>query len=202
VTGDPLTLDTRSDVYALGVMLYELLAGELPYTLSKILHEAVQTIQQTDPAPLSSVSRIYRGDIETIVAKALEEDKERRYASEAELAQDIRQYLEDKPIVARPPSTTYQLQKFARRHKALVTSLAIVFLTLAVGIAVSTGKPLWRDGPNCGHKRKGMPRWPRSGVPTQKRRRPRLLTTFYNMISWHRPAHMDRQGRIPSPTST
>lgn len=138
VLADPLALDTRTDVYALGVILYELLAGKMPYMLSRLLHEAVLTIQQTDPAPLSSVNRTFRGDIETIVAKALEKDKTRRYASAAELAADIRRYLHDEPIVARPPSTTYQLQKFARRNKALVTGVAAVFLVLVAGIVAST----------------------------------------------------------------
>src|SRR5215831_8724338 len=104
VLGDPLELDTRSDVYALGVILYELLAGRLPYTVSRNLPEAVQTIREEEPAPLSSIVRNYRGDIETIVAKALEKDKARRYASAAGLAADIRRYLTDEPIVARPPS--------------------------------------------------------------------------------------------------
>jgi tetratricopeptide (TPR) repeat protein len=134
VTADPLAVDTRSDVYALGVILYELLAGKLPYTISGQLHEAVLTIREQDPASLSTVSRIYRGDIETIVSKALEKDKERRYASAADLAADIRRYLEDEPITAKPPSTTYQLRKFARRHKALVGVVAAIFLALVSGI--------------------------------------------------------------------
>jgi len=138
VLADPLAIDTRTDVYALGVILYELLAGKLPYMLSRMLHEAVRTIQQTDPAPLSSIHRNYRGDIETIVAKALEKDKARRYASAAELAADIRRYLNDEPIVARPPSARYQLAKFARRNKALVSGVAAVFLVLVLGIAAST----------------------------------------------------------------
>ena len=138
VLADPLALDTRSDVYALGVILYELLAGRLPYTVSHKLHEAVQTIREEDPTRLSSLSRNYRGDIETIVAKALEKDKARRYASAADLAADIRRYLEDEPITARPASASYQLQKFARRHKALVGGLAAVFVVLVAGIAAST----------------------------------------------------------------
>ncbi len=138
VLADPLALDTRSDVYALGVILYELLAGKLPYQLTPHLHEAVQTIQQVDPSPLSTVSRVYRGDIETIVARALEKDKARRYASAADLAADIRRHLEDQPIIARPPSTTYKLKKFARRHKALVAGTAAVFLVLVAGIVAST----------------------------------------------------------------
>ena len=138
VLADPLELDTRSDVYALGVILYELLAGRLPYTISNRLHEAVQTIREEDPGRLSSVSRTYRGDIETIVAKTLEKDKTRRYASAAALAEDIRRYLADQPITARSASATYQLQKFARRHKALVGGFAAVFVVLVAGIVAST----------------------------------------------------------------
>ncbi len=138
VLADPLELDTRSDVYALGVILFELLAGHLPYKISPQLHQAVQTIREEDPAPLSSVSRTYRGDIEIIVGKALEKDKARRYASAAGMAGDLRRYLNDEPIIARPASATYQLQKFARRHKALVAGVAAVFVVLMAGIIVST----------------------------------------------------------------
>ncbi len=138
VLADPLELDTRSDVYALGVILYELLADRLPYTLSHKLHEALQTIREADPAPLSSISRNYRGDIETIVAKALEKDKTRRYNSAADLAADIRHYLDEEPIAARRPSTAYQLQKFARRNRALVAGVAAVFVVLVAGIVAST----------------------------------------------------------------
>ena len=138
VLADPLELDTRSDVYALGVILYELLAGRLPYKISRKLHEAVQTIREEEPTALRAVNSAYRGDIETIVGKALEKDKARRYPSAAELAGDIRRYLRDEPIMARPASATYQLKKFARRHKALVFGVAAVFVVLIAGIIVST----------------------------------------------------------------
>lgn len=138
VTADPLELDTRSDVYALGVILYELLAKRLPYQLSHQLHEAVRAIREEDPTKLSSISRAYRGDVETIVAKALEKDKTRRYSSAAALATDIRRSLADEPIMARPASTTYQLRKFTRRHKALVVATAAVFAVLVAGVIVST----------------------------------------------------------------
>jgi tetratricopeptide (TPR) repeat protein/predicted Ser/Thr protein kinase len=138
VAADPMAIDTRTDVYALGVILYELLSNKLPYTLSQHLPEAVQTIQQVDPTPLSSVSRAYRGDIETIVGKALEKDKARRYGSASDLAADIRRYLGDQPITARPPSTTYQLRKFARRNRAAVIGVAAVFVVLITGVVAST----------------------------------------------------------------
>jgi predicted Ser/Thr protein kinase len=140
VLADPLEIDTRSDVYALGVMLYELLAGRLPYNTGNKLCEALSAIREEDPVRLSSVNHGYRGDIETIVAKALEKDKARRYESAAELAADIRRYLSDDPIAARPPSAAYQLRKFTRRHKALVAGAATVLAVLIAGLAISTAE--------------------------------------------------------------
>ena len=142
VLGDSLALDKRSDVYALGVILYELLAERLPYRISPNMHEALRAVQQDDPEPLSSIQRSYRGDVETIVAKALEKDKARRYTSAAELAADIRRHLQNEPITARPPSTLYQLEKFARRHTAVVAAVAAVFLALLAGVIVSTSQAM------------------------------------------------------------
>ena len=138
VLADPLDIDTRSDVYTLGVILYELLAGRLPYDISKKLHEVLATIRDQDPSKLSTLDRTLRGDVEIIASKALEKDKTRRYASAAELGADITRHLRDEPIVAQPPTTRYQLQKFARRHKALVGGIAAVFVVLAGGVVVST----------------------------------------------------------------
>jgi serine/threonine protein kinase/Tfp pilus assembly protein PilF len=136
--GDPDELDTRSDVYALGVVAYELLAGSLPYNLhKKMIHEAVRIIREDDPTPLSSINRVYRGDIEIIINKALEKDKERRYQSAGALAQDIERYLNDEPIVARPPSRWYQWRKFTKRNKALVTGVAMVLAVSVIGTVVS-----------------------------------------------------------------
>lgn len=143
VSGDPQLLDTRSDVYALGVIAYEVLAGQLPYEVrQKIIPEAVRIIREDDPSPLSSINRTFRGDVETIVAKSLEKDKLRRYQSAAELADDIRRYLRDEPIVARPPSTLYQIRKFARRNKSLVGGVIAVFVVLIAGMTISTGQYL------------------------------------------------------------
>ena len=143
VLGDPLEVDTRSDVYALGVILYELLSGKMPYEVNqRQLPEAVQTIREEEPVSLSSIDRNYRGDIETLVRKALEKDKARRYASAADLYADIQRYLNDEPITARPPSARYQLQKFTRRHKGLMAGVAAVFAVLLVGVAVSTSQAI------------------------------------------------------------
>ena len=125
-------LDTSSDVYALGVIAYELFAGRPPYDLSdKPLHEAVRVICQDEPSRLSELDRGLRGDVETIVRKALEKEKARRYASAAELAADVKRYLDYEPITARPPSTWYQLRKFARRNKVLATSAVAILLVVS-----------------------------------------------------------------------
>ncbi len=142
VAADPLGLDTRSDVYALGVILYELLANRRPYQLSDQLHEALRAIREDDPSRLSSINRAFRGDIETIAGKALEKDKARRYPSAAALADDLRRYLADQPITARAASTVYQLRKFARRHRALVAAAAAVFAVLTAGIVATTREAL------------------------------------------------------------
>lgn len=129
-------IDTRSDVYALGVLIYELLAGRLPYEVSgKPVYEAVRIVREVEPAPLSSVSRVFRGDLDTIIRRALEKNPERRYQSVLEMAADVHRYLNSEPILARRPSTTYQLRKFARRHRGLVIGLAAVLLILIGAIA-------------------------------------------------------------------
>ncbi len=140
--GDPEEIDLRSDVYALGVMLYEMLSGGRPYDVtSKPLVEAVRVICEEPPLPLArtlSGVRKLDPDVETITGKALEKDADRRYASAAALSEDLGRWLTSQPILARPPSTAYQLRKFAARNTALVGGVVATILVLAAGVFVSS----------------------------------------------------------------
>ena len=143
VAGDPAELDTRSDVYALGVVCYELLAGRLPHEFGGTsIPEAARLILDEDPARLSSIDTAFRGDIDIIISKALEKDKQRRYQSAAQLASDVERYLHDQPIEARRASTFYQLRKFARRNRGLVAGIVAAFALLVLGFATTTWQAL------------------------------------------------------------
>jgi WD40 repeat protein/predicted Ser/Thr protein kinase len=138
VAGDPRAIDARSDVYALGVILYELLADRLPYSLDALpIPEVVRVIQEVEPSRLGSVNRQFRGEVETIVAKALEKDKARRYASAGELGEDLRRHLAHEPIRARPASALYKVRKFVSRHKRLVAATAVVFAAMLAATIIS-----------------------------------------------------------------
>lgn len=136
VAADPDQIDTRTDVYALGVVIYELLAGQLPHNLkNRPIPEAARVIRDEQPARLGSVSREFRGEVELIVAKAMEKDKSRRYASAAELAADIRRYLTGQPIWAKRDSGFYVMRKTLTRHKGIAALVALATV-LVVGFGV------------------------------------------------------------------
>jgi eukaryotic-like serine/threonine-protein kinase len=137
-TGDLEHVDTRSDVYALGVLGYEMLCGRLPHEIgSGALADAIRRIVEEEPPAPSSLDRSLRGDVSLILRKALAKEPARRYDGAAALAEDIRRHLHDEPILARPPTTTYQIRKFVRRHRALVGGVAATIAALVVGLVLA-----------------------------------------------------------------
>ncbi len=139
VRGNPDEIDVRSDVYSLGVILYEMITSRLPYDIQKaMMHEAVRVVCEIPPSPLSkswSGTKKLDKDLETIVAKALEKAMARRYQSVSALGEDISRFLTGQPIFARPPSTIYQLQKLFTRHK-VGFGFALVLMVLIAVFAV------------------------------------------------------------------
>ena len=128
-SGQSADIDQRSDVYSLGVILYELVSGERPYDLAGCwLGEAVTRIKTREPRPLRRVLGRRVGDLETIVGKALEKDPDRRYVGAAALAEDVARYLDGLPVLAHPPSAAYQLRKLVSRHKLVSAVLAAAIL--------------------------------------------------------------------------
>lgn len=140
--GDSNDIDTRSDIYSLGVVLFELLTGQLPHDVrSASLPLAVRMICEEPPRRPSEIRRVLRGDLETISLKALEKEPARRYASVDLLREDIERYLIGRPILARPQSLAYQLGKAVMRHKLAFGAAALVFaltMTLAITMTVQS----------------------------------------------------------------
>jgi non-specific serine/threonine protein kinase/serine/threonine-protein kinase len=139
-------IDLRSDVYSLGVTLYQTITGHFPYGLPESNVAALKTIVEEPPRPLQ---QMFRGgykldpDLATIVGKALEKEPDRRYASADALGEDIERYLANEPILAHPPSTGYQIRKLVSRHRATFATAAAFFLLVvaaAVMLAIQAGK--------------------------------------------------------------
>ena len=136
---DPNDIDTRSDVYALGVVLYEFLAGELPFEVTgSSIFDIATEVREGRLRQLGAHGRDFDGELQAIVHKALKKDRESRYQSAYGLAQDIRSYLAGEAVTARPPGFSYQLRVFARRNKALIGMVGAAFVLLIAGIAVTT----------------------------------------------------------------
>jgi serine/threonine protein kinase len=134
VRGDASAIDVRSDLYSLGVILFELLTDELPYTVRRsALPEAIRTICEVEPRRGSSVDRTLRGDLDGILARALEKDPSRRYQSAAAMADDVERYLTHQPVLARRRNAVYVLRKLLARHRLAAISggglLAVFFVT-------------------------------------------------------------------------
>lgn len=137
--GQSQEIDARSDVYCLCVILFELITDQVPYDLADIApHEALRVICEEAPHRPSRFNRRAAGDLETIILKGLEKEPEQRYASVADLLDDIRNYLAGRPIRARPPSLTYKARKLIARNKLTAVLLTSIFL-LAGGFGTWIG---------------------------------------------------------------
>ncbi|MEP0545633.1 MAG: serine/threonine-protein kinase [Rhodothermales bacterium] len=142
--GQPIT--TATDVYALGIVLYEVLAGTRPYTVDGLSASQTERVICEAPPALPSVSapaeraRALRGDLDTIVSKALAKEPARRYPTAADFAADLRRYLGGLPVEARPATVRYRASRFLRRHRVASASVALVVAALITG----TGVALWQ----------------------------------------------------------
>ena len=163
-----LDIDTRADVYSLGVLLYELLTGTKPFDIQKIIQtgydELLRTIREVDPdKPSTRITKLddtatiaelrqldarafgkqLSGDLDWIVMKALEKDRSRRYETANGFAADVQRYLDQEPVIAAPPSATYRMRKFVRRRKKTVAAVATIAFLLIAG-SIGTGIGLWK----------------------------------------------------------
>lgn len=127
-------VDIRCDVYALGVILYELVCGKLPHDLSSVpIPEAIRIVCEDQPARPGALNPALRGDIDAIVMTAMDKDAHRRYPTVAALAADIRRFLSDEIIEARPPTLVHQCRLFVRRNRGLVAASIVVAAVVLIG---------------------------------------------------------------------
>ena len=132
-------IDTRSDVYSLGVLLYEMVAGRPPHDFGEMgVPQAIRTIVEVDPPAPSTHNPAAKGDLDAIIGKAIRRDRRERYPGAASLAADLRRWLEHKPVEARPAGLPLVMRRFARRSPALSGAIAAAVLLLLAGVVVTS----------------------------------------------------------------
>lgn len=136
--GSAATIDVRTDVYSLGVILYQLLTGQFPYQVVGNMRDVLDNILRAEPARPSTIRRQINDEVETIVLKCLQKDRDRRYQSAGELARDIRHYLQGEPIEAKRDSGWYVIRKTLRRYRPVVTAAAAALVVLVLFAAAMT----------------------------------------------------------------
>lgn len=139
LAGDGARIDARSDVYSLGVLAYELIGGQLPHPRlnTSTIFEALDILRRDTPPRLATISSAARGDLDTVIMKALASEREQRYASAAEWADDLQRIIDHRPIMARPLTRMYRAGRFVRRHRMLTAAMASIVLILTVASVVS-----------------------------------------------------------------
>ncbi|MFN0137912.1 MAG: protein kinase domain-containing protein, partial [Phycisphaerae bacterium] len=142
--GGQRDIDIRTDIYSLGVVLYELMCGQLPHELSNVsVPQGLRIVQEAIPPQPGAIDSRLRGDIDAIITRAMEKDPARRYATAAALAADIRRHLRAETIEARPPTLTYRTARFVRRHRVLVSATVCVALAIIAGSVISGWFAVW-----------------------------------------------------------
>ena len=211
-----LDVDTRSDIYALGVLLYELLVGKTPFDgqelLKSGLDEMRRTIREKEPvrpstrlggmldqeltttakrrgAEPAKLVTLLRGDLDWIVMKCLEKDRTRRYDTANGVAADIKRFLSNEPVIARPASMGYKVQKFVRRNKGMVFGAAIVVATLVIGVILSS----WQAIRATRAERHAEEETKRAGIETTRARQSERVATEKTAIAEEQRQRADKE---------